>query len=51
MINSIGESAGAVWKYLAEHSEATPSEIKKALRCSPTFGPFFSQNKGNNIVD
>lgn len=32
MINQIGRSAGAVWKYLNEHSEAKPSEIKKALK-------------------
>lgn len=32
MINQIGEGAGAVWKYLNEHSEAKPSEIKKTLK-------------------
>ena len=32
MINQIGEAAGAVWKYLHEHSEAKPSDIKKTLK-------------------
>ena len=32
MINQIGASAGAVWKYLNEHSEAKPSDIKKTLK-------------------
>jgi hypothetical protein len=32
MTNRIGESAGAAWKYLTEHSEAAPGEIKKALK-------------------
>ena len=32
MMNQIGHGAGAVWKYLTEHSEAKPTEIKKALK-------------------
>ena len=32
MINQIGEGAGAVWKFLNEHSEAKPSDIKKTLK-------------------
>jgi len=32
MINQIGEGAGAAWKYLNEHPEVKPSEIKKALK-------------------
>ena len=34
MINQIGKSAGVVWKYLTEHPEAKPSEIKKTLKLS-----------------
>ena len=32
MIDQIGEGAGAVWKYLNEHPQAEPSEIKRALK-------------------
>ena len=32
MINQIGAGAGAVWKYLNEHSEAKPGDIKKTLK-------------------
>ncbi len=32
MINKIGETAGAVWKYLREHPRAQASEVKKALK-------------------
>jgi hypothetical protein len=32
MTNKIGESAGLVWNYLADHPEAKISEIKKALK-------------------
>ncbi len=32
MMNQIGQGAGAVWKHLTEHSEAKPTDIKKALK-------------------
>ncbi len=32
MINEIGESAGAVWQYLNEHSTATAQQINQTLK-------------------
>jgi hypothetical protein len=31
MIAKVGESAGAVWNYLKDHSDAPPAELRKTL--------------------
>ncbi|MBI5968481.1 MAG: winged helix-turn-helix domain-containing protein [Deltaproteobacteria bacterium] len=35
MINSIGETAGKVWKYLNEKGEANLSQLKKGVKGDP----------------
>ena len=35
MIDSIGETAGKVWKFLKQHGEANLNQIKKNVKADP----------------